>query len=492
MKATVLILLCTFFHVSGMVYGQYSPYDWPMINGNREQTSWAQHERELAPPFESEYYNQFYGGTRISYSDGILLIGDNSWVHAIDLGTETEMWTFQIPNAGGAIGCVPAFAGSLALCGGQGGDGLFALDKETGQQKWFKPIGSLYGRHPIPDDDKIFVVQDSLYCLERETGSTVWSYPISGQLTPTVDDSNVYVLGNAINKSTGEFKWNGGYHGGYFLAVDSQLVYANEGNYTGIVAHEKKDGRNRWRYEIPDGRIIGYYGGSGAISDTYLCFVVWQTLEEKSALYTLDKASGSYVWHHVFDDQGVYKPIIANGIIYLTDWANHDLWGFDVTNGDIVLHDDTDDYWYQPIVADHTLYVLMFWGGVKAFRKAGTGLETLETGNLPQSIRLFQNYPNPFNSTTTIHYTIPSTEPRAKSAGMGLDSDLNAHHTTLKIYNILGREVRTLTEGMKAPGCYTVTWDGRDNRENDVGSGIYIYRLQTNSFQETKEMILLK
>lgn len=97
---------------------------------------------------------------------------------------------------------------------------------------------------------------------------------------------------------------------------------------------------------------------------------------------------------------------------------------------------------------------------------------------IPKEYRLFQNYPNPFNPTTDIRYQIPD--------------DRSPAHTTLKIFNLLGQEVRTLVDEVKDAGYYSVTWDGRDNLGNDVPSGVYFYRLTAGDFMKTRKMILTK
>jgi len=90
---------------------------------------------------------------------------------------------------------------------------------------------------------------------------------------------------------------------------------------------------------------------------------------------------------------------------------------------------------------------------------------------------LSQNYPNPFNPSTTIIYSIP-VDPAA--AGRHIVS-------TLKVYDILGREVATLVNGEKAPGIYEVKFNG-----SGLPSGVYFYRLQTGSFSQTKKFVLMK
>ena len=65
-------------------------------------------------------------------------------------------------------------------------------------------------------------------------------------------------------------------------------------------------------------------------------------------------------------------------------------------------------------------------------------------------------------------------------------------HTTLKIYNVLGQLVKTLVDEPKERGTYEVIWDGKDENGNEVASGVYFYRLQTEDFTQTKKMVLMK
>lgn len=88
----------------------------------------------------------------------------------------------------------------------------------------------------------------------------------------------------------------------------------------------------------------------------------------------------------------------------------------------------------------------------------------------PNEFRLDNNYPNPFNPTTNIRYSIARTS-----------------KVTLKVYDILGREIRTLVNEVKTPGQYTVTFNARD-----LASGVYFYRINAGNFNAVKKLILLK
>ena len=95
---------------------------------------------------------------------------------------------------------------------------------------------------------------------------------------------------------------------------------------------------------------------------------------------------------------------------------------------------------------------------------------------------LAQNYPNPFNAATTVRFTVHGERKRVNSPV----------RTALTIYNILGRRVRTLLNEEKLPGHYKVTWDGKDEKGNEVGSGVYLYKLKAGEYEQVKKMVLLK
>lgn len=95
--------------------------------------------------------------------------------------------------------------------------------------------------------------------------------------------------------------------------------------------------------------------------------------------------------------------------------------------------------------------------------------------NIPSSFRLAQSRPNPFNPVTTIEYDLPSAE-----------------QVVLRVYDILGREVRTLINAYQAAGYYEIVWDGRNQRGRAVGSGVYLYTLTAGEFARSRKMTLLK
>ena len=97
-------------------------------------------------------------------------------------------------------------------------------------------------------------------------------------------------------------------------------------------------------------------------------------------------------------------------------------------------------------------------------------LKNYRQSTVPHAYALGQNYPNPFNPTTKISYQLPVIS-----------------NVTLKIYDMLGREVQTLFAGARPAGSYTATFDG-----THLASGVYLYQMKAGNFVETKKFLLLK
>jgi choice-of-anchor B domain-containing protein len=125
--------------------------------------------------------------------------------------------------------------------------------------------------------------------------------------------------------------------------------------------------------------------------------------------------------------------------------------------------------------------VFMFPSGRIIASDMQTGLYVLRTTfsivgtennneNIPKSFSLKQNYPNPFNPTTTIKYLLPE-----------------GSHVTLKVYDLLGKQVGLLVDEYKSAGEYSINYDA-----SRLASGIYLYSLNAGGHSETKRMTLVK
>lgn len=101
------------------------------------------------------------------------------------------------------------------------------------------------------------------------------------------------------------------------------------------------------------------------------------------------------------------------------------------------------------------------------------GISSSEDKVAPVEFELAQNFPNPFNPETTIHFQLPE-----------------ASHVTIKIYNVLGKEIKILIDDRYAAGNHVATWNGKDHAGNDVSSGIYFYEIKAGTFNKVMKMSL--
>jgi beta-glucanase (GH16 family) len=108
----------------------------------------------------------------------------------------------------------------------------------------------------------------------------------------------------------------------------------------------------------------------------------------------------------------------------------------------------------------------------------GTGIE--EHSSIPDKFQLEQNFPNPFNPETTVKYSIPVVDANFASA---------AKNVTLKVYDILGREVATLVNEYQQAGSYNSSFNAL---HSSLTSGVYFYTLRAGDFVQTKKMVLIK
>ncbi len=196
-------------------------------------------------------------------------------------------------------------------------------------------------------------------------------------------------------------------------------------------------------------------------------FNVWLLNDNKSFAHTVDSTNILYVNTYSFID----NPLTNNNPdanILITPLLN---------SGDYFDH--VLGVWYYDAIQKWAVYVedgTPFIRGIKynVYIANSLGIPTsVEEENNPASVSNFelqQNYPNPFNPTTQIRFSLAEQS-----------------QVTLKVYNILGKEIATLVNDVKSAGTHEVSFDG-----SGLASGVYFYTLQTGKFTQTHKMILMK
>jgi len=235
---------------------------------------------------------------------------------------------------------------------------------------------------------------------------------------------------------------------------------------------------------------IAFYADPDTNVNTYIKLVADFDADQRFRLYNnhLDPITFQYTFHHAFTAADV-----PGGIPTQDGWHKMKV---EIKT----LNADTTAFWCYfddqellgcPIydTSDDRMSGGMY--GVFSFQQGATGIpgyfdnvvvnsqissveDNTENG-LPEGFSLGQNYPNPFNPETKISYKLA-----------------NSGYISLNVYDLLGREIKTLVSKDQAAGSYTVSWNGKDESGNIVPSGIYLYTLKAGSYTESKKMILMK
>jgi hypothetical protein len=160
--------------------------------------------------------------------------------------------------------------------------------------------------------------------------------------------------------------------------------------------------------------------------------------------------NGSYITWMDTNPMGYWRIDVYDGVM-VHNLTGHGSYGYPVidTNGDVVWSD-----------------------GSWIYMASRSTTSISEHNEMPQSYELLQNYPNPINPSTVIRFSLPQ-----------------AGNATLRVYDVLGKEITTLKNGLMTAGDHSVEFKAD---ELGLQSGVYFYRLQTENFAETKKMVLVK
>ncbi len=269
---------------------------------------------------------------------------------------------------------------------------------------------------------------------------------------------------------------------------------------------------NKWQFYYSVSVTESFYITIEVVDDT--------TINQKK--YFILKSWNGYSFQRVEDNSYVYEyNPYSNQEFLRYDFVSSDksIWNLDSLGGQYGIYltmkhyipifgDSLKSKIYNSVYIDTTsIPPDTLWGpmvdGTSIFISKGVGITVYEQGivqgylsgsiingqtygtivsvekiknSVLDSYVLFQNYPNPFNPSTTIKYSIPRCT-----------EYYSVQQTTLKIYDVLGREVATLVDKEQKPGSYEVKFNA-----TDLSSGIYFYKITSGSFVKSRKMILMK
>ena len=196
-------------------------------------------------------------------------------------------------------------------------------------------------------------------------------------------------------------------------------------------------------------------------------FNVWLLNDDKSFLHNVDSASMSITGSYSILDNELTnnKPdanILITPVLNSSDYFDHVLG---------VLYYDSIQKWIV-YTEDGVSFTIGLKYNVYVSNPSGLPTSVDEDNNslTVNNFDLRQNYPNPFNPTTQIRFSLAEQS-----------------QVTLKVYNVLGKEIATLVNDVRAAGVHEISFNG-----SGLASGVYFYKLQTGKFSQTRKMILIK
>lgn len=495
---------------------------WPVVRGDVQGTGRSVHVGPKNPevlgkktypyglitgPVIGEEGKLYFGTFAVNW------INENYFYCTDSLGN--EIWRF-VTNSWVANDCAPAVASNGNIYFGSDNYKFYSLNYE-GQLQWEYGSSSAFDVENLILDKlgNIYVgSMDSLYSFDSE-GHIRFQLAIPGILASTLvfspSGDTLYVRSvyydhpkyiyhiNSVS-TTGEVYWKREFHGisNSFVVDNSNRIYL-QGVDTSVTERSAlfcldSAGKVNWYYNeesFPD-RFEGgptidhdgnvYFfgslndGGNGGVGITSLDYngnLRW--------IYEIEiEPWFEYPWISV--EHGLVCD--AEGTIYVATALGHYLYAIS-SEGELNWKLRLKDYYVTsgPVIGgDGLIYLGMHHGSLANDLEnnlwvIGEKISSVDEGKEPTEFTLQQNYPNPFNPSTTITFTI-------RNVGHGYIRPLQ---TKLIVYDILGREIKSLVNEVKSPGTYEVKFNG-----SDLSSGTYFYKITVGNFTQTKKMLLVK
>ncbi len=386
--------------------------------------------------------------------DGSVYFGSGDNLYAISPTGELK-WKFK---TGQSVKSSPAIGSDGTVYFGSN-DGLFYAISSEGKLKWkFETGGCVLSSPAISSDATVyFGSNDSyLYAVSPEgelkwrfdTGWCIWS-------SPAIDSNGTVYFGSADGylyavSPEGKLKWKfkteDNVGSSPVLGLDGTVYFGSNDHYLYAVSPE---GKLKWKFKT--GNAIHSHLAIDSDGTVYFASDYLYALSPQGELRWKLRRGGSCL------------AFGLDGTLYFDSYGGH-LYALDCSS-----QGPADSPW--PMFGHDPRHTSRASEISTAVQVEGS------TENVPNGFALFQNFPNPFNPNTQINYQIPEQT-----------------EVELTVYDILGRKVQTVVNETQQPGHYRIFWDGKDELDRDVSSGVYFYQLTVDlgKWTETKKMLLLR
>jgi outer membrane protein assembly factor BamB len=398
------------------------------------------------------------------------ITGQRVWAN----GEATSAATTPAVDDSFVYNCNPSYSGSPTT-------DVYCLDRYTGALEWTVTVPG-YAASCLTVYGGMLMMPTwygPLYALDVDDGSIVWENVDSGtgywDSSPVIVDGMIYILGEdswarAIDPVSGNTEWETSITPGMYLSAT--VAYYDGGLFFG----DQQDSYHR--LDASDGSIVwsvpGVEHGSSGIADGVVFYGEGSNYYDETArVFALDASDGSVIWSYD-TNTGPYgivsSPSITDGVMYIAG-TDGNLYAFGT--GLKYTYRETD---FFADVGPNELIMTSFDAGIPV--AADTINFTVTQQGIvidPQNRLQLEAYPNPFHSTASISFNLDQPS-----------------MTTVGIFDLSGRLVRTIENGQLGSGHHTFGWDGRDAAGNILSPGIYVCRIQAGEVSETTGLCLLR
>jgi photosystem II stability/assembly factor-like uncharacterized protein len=407
-------------------------------------------------------------------------------------------WYSQVSGTTESLNAVKFFNKNLGIVVGNNGTILRTTNAGTTWEK--QSSGTAKNLHNLTfiDANKIIVVGDTGTILRTSDGGASWvQLPVitSSNLSSvafTNDKVGIAVGGTPLAggdrraeliTTDGGFTWVSHYMGdNYFTPIyvdcpdSTHIIILGRLSETSVETLKSSDAGKTWLSDI-SGPIIGNYESiesASSIDSLNWIYLALHGVTLQYYPYIIKTTDGGVSWNSYglgIDGAGIVFvgcDLINPKYIVCVGLGGHIFQSIDGGENWVKQASGTTNDLYGVCFIDTLIGTIVgAKGTILHYKNAPPVDTTLET---PKNFILKQNYPNPFNPNTTIEYSIPEQV-----------------HVTIKIYDLLGREVTTLVNEEKQAGSYKVNFSAEH-----LGSGVYFYRLEAGGFAASKKLLLLK
>jgi hypothetical protein len=406
---------------------------------------------------------------RIFYAENVIMQKCN--LHAVDLDDGNEIYNVGFGSIN-AVG-LPSFSqGRLLLQSNNNSNGsyILSLNYFTGNTIWKKAVRPQWDNNWQPLFYKNVVIAyvagslSGLSAFDRTTGNLLWTKAeqVPYNSSPALIDSTLYCYNQdtlkAINVFTGVRRWTAtGMPYSFDNLIDKipvadtllNKIFLSDDHH--LVCFDLATKTIKW--SVSGNFIYPPAQYNGRLYDI-----------DSTTLKVYDEITGALLYRFVINRNINHASVISNGIIYIS--TDTHVYALDIKTMEVKWDYLTGG---NLVAANNYLIISEKHGYISVFQYDPTiGINEKKRDNY--SFQLEQNYPNPFNPSTSISFSVPEKT-----------------HVYLRVFNILGKQVKVLKDEVMEKGRYEIMWNAAG-----LSSGIYIYTLQVNNKIISKKLTLLK